>query len=208
MQYPIEILPRRDFKNDIDINNLLNECPESYLIRIASLPTLSDPNNIKSREICAATQDFVNMSSNLLGKFKLEYLIFKPVNRPKQDDWLKSDGTITPSDIQYQEVNNYPPIFIKLSLLHNRSLPTVKHINKGTQSIDFSISVFHRPKKPNYWHLELFITDELGNELDRSKLPPYVNRGIKTFLEFDIQQKVSGIAPNIFDVITDEHFIE
>ena len=201
MPYPEPLLPKVAYKEEIVLDELTHVSPDFYLVRISALP-IEDPADIRIRELCHPTKEFVGLSTNLLGVFGLVHLPFKPVGRPQVDYWVRTDGSIDPADIDYIEVAGRNPIFIRITQLHDTGFSATKQVAKEPVIIDFKARVQHKPTKPNYWHFEVKVFNTANQvELDRDHLPDWAKNAIKKFVEIDICHKASGIPPASFSII-------
>jgi hypothetical protein len=208
MSYPDQLLPKIEYRDEIAVGGLVATSGEYYLIRLSMVP-VQDPRNIKMREMCPQTKDFVGMSANLLGVFELVHLPLKPNDRPRPDYWKKSDGSIKPDDIHFEVVEGRDPIFIRISDLHDRDIPATKMVDQNSIEVKFRIRIKHMPIKPNYWHFEARLLNPSNvQELDRDHLFDWIKNAIKKFLEIDICHKASGLQPATHTIISQRFFVE
>ena len=208
MPYPEPLLPKIEYKEEIVIGDLVGTSLHYYLLRLSTGP-IEDPNNIRIRELCQPTKEFVGLSTNLLGIFELVHLSIKPTNRPRPDYWTKSDGSIDQSQIQYEEVDGREPIFIRVSGIHDSDISATKEAEQKTITVGLKVRLMHKPTKPNYWHLEVRIFNvENNQEYERDHLPVWVKNAIKKFVEFDICQKANGNPPAMHTTIPSDLFVD
>jgi len=208
MPYPEQLLPKVEYREEISVDELIGTSPDSYYLIRLSKVAIQDPNNIKIREICDPTKDFIGLSTNLLGIFELLHLPLRPLSRPRPDYWIKSDGSISAASISYDEIAERNPIFIKINQLHDQHLPATKHIGQNSITISLKVHIKHKPTKPNYWHFEARVFGEDMQEFDRDRLPDWVKNPIKKLLEIDICHKASGLPPATFAIIPNQLYVD
>lgn len=208
MPYPEPLLPKADYKQEVKAKDLVLAASDYYLIRISTGP-IQDPDNIKIRELCHPTKEFIGLSTNLFGIFQLPHLPFKALDRPRIDYWVRSDGSIDPATINYEEVTERQPIFIKLNHVHDTDIAAIKQVDQKSITIGLKVLVLHKPTKPNYWHFEVRVFNPINRqEFDRDHLPDWAKNAIKKFVEIDICHKASGRTPSPFTIIPNGFYIE
>lgn len=208
MPYPELLLPKIEYREELIVDDLVGDSADYYLIRI-STGAILDPTEIKIRELCQPTKEFVGLSTNLLGIFELGHLPFKALDRPKEDYWVRSDGTIDAGSIHYEEVGGREPIFIRISQLQDIGFSAAKQVGKEMITIDFKVRLLHKPTRPNYWHFEVRVFNSADQqELDRDHLPDWAKNAMKKFVEIDICHKASGIPPDLVRTIPHSLFVD
>lgn len=194
MSYPIDLLPRANYVNRIDIDNLLETIPQAQIVRRVDKPVSYETNALGEKVLAEDTfvDNVFDYSTNLLGaSFNVaEHLCLKQKGIGIYD-W---DGSTIVSDVAddlWEVVTGYP-VYMRIKPLHHIILPykrTFDKINSYQQFIaqwdkkaadtaseiwrgkdkpyEFSaeIRVEHHPTNLNYWHTAIDIyPDKMAKE--------------------------------------------
>jgi hypothetical protein len=187
LEYPLSILPKKNYIIRIDIDKLCEEISTSLVRRSQKKESELFNKFGKLREDVLAEGDILNMSMNLLGgKFKSKHIKFNPVKEATKI-W---DGKESIFYYKYhsfiQNLSQVTPIFFNVRDLHNQSIPyqrskdkdVTKLISKlnikaieteGKYEFNGKSIVSHEPTLLNYWHVEFQIKDIENNLVSNTK---------------------------------------
>lgn len=168
MAYPIDILPRPGYKLiDCDLS-------EFFLLRIVfpkENETLTDPETgkIKLEYICSPRERIIDLSFNLLGIYKSEYISIQltDAGKEKYSHYCPPDTQveIPELDIDYINEDNRSFWCIPINKLHEHTFP----YEKGEETFSTICLVVHTPMLWNFWHFSLHwkINDQIVTSIQK-----------------------------------------
>ena len=172
MSYPVEILPKENYK--IIDSEQLNREVDIYLVRRSlEEEPMNRMRNLNFSALLALGDegDFYDMSWNLLGIFKSEYVKFiAPCS-----DWNLGQKPLRVEEVEKLEnyrIDDKPPLFFKYRDIYGFPFPYEKNIQNGkkpvTKVLESCVRVDHRPTQANFWHFQFAVYD---NKEDGSSSP-------------------------------------
>lgn len=184
-EYPIRILPKKEYVKRINVCDLYTSCKEAILIR--RLDCEEYPFHcIGGRKILnegVINDDVLDWSTNLLGgEFKIEDIGWRQIGKGITE-WNDGDIKICDYNESYELTKSKYFIFIPLCRFHNQVIPYKRKFGsrkdleqyiKKTDEINNNVStqwkaedefechayitVEHKPIVLNYWHMTIEIT--------------------------------------------------
>jgi|GEM_PF-6983232 len=198
MPYPIELLPLPEYKDQIEISQLLAEHGTLYLLR-KSTKGCGSNNPVKVREFLPRDIDLFGCSLFSFGNYNLDHFKFKPT--VEDTPWKKNNGSISASDVQYEnEDPSVLPLFILIMDIHNKPFPIIKNQStKSEETIQTTIFVDHKPRSFNYWHFEFTVyVNENESEVSRNVADKtgYIKKAASSFAELHLKHLFTKVAPS------------
>ncbi len=216
--YPIKILPRTNYRLEIDCNELISEDCNIVLLHRSNKninDTFNELGHLREDSILA--ENVPRLSMNFLGSFfKIKFIKYSAIN-PATKAWggEKIDHSLYAHLFTIKRPSI--PIFFKASDLHNKKFPfTLKKespkakeylkyfntkIGKETEEARFdgSLQIKHSPNKLNYWHIELLLMSPTGNEIRYTKSPDNLTTATLALTERICKsgKKVIPVTPEI-----------
>lgn len=133
-KYPNSILPKRNYKKQIDLNILLEKYPYLAVMRRCEDPKPFAVSATGKHEVLKASVfasiNLLQMSVNLIGgKYKRKHLKYNPKGSYVSDDW---DGKTlqdipVPTDL-YEKLKSCGVIFYRISEINKFTFPYIKVI--------------------------------------------------------------------------------
>lgn len=170
--YPHRLLPQARFKVISSFKGLGNH----YILRLAPKGVvIKNVTQLKSNFKCSIqSKEFVDgVSVNLISVFRKKDVLLRP-NFALHPDWEKDWKPNTTTDRPMQDVIHYKKHSYfgfrirDLSTITFRYHP-IKNIDEPTMApIDLFLRVEHRPSKINFWHCNIFISEQ-GTNIDIRK---------------------------------------
>ena len=226
--YPIRILPRRQYVDRINVNDLCIKCNQSVLLR--RLDSEGKPFHIiggrKLLNEGVISEDVLDWSTNLLGgEFKIEDICWRQKNGGIAD-WNGGDVKICDFDECYQHVETPYYVCIAVNRLHKITIPYKRRFGSrqdleqyvektnditkediaqyigGELECRATITIEHKPTMLNYWHITIGITPrDFTDPMPRNSTK---NKGVKKrvreALHLHIIDNVMCETPNIEDI--------
>lgn len=189
MQYPAELLPKHNYRGEINVERLIDIHPNAYLLRKSAVG--ADLANLKFRDVFPGRGDLFGLSTYVFGDYKKTHFKFKTKSRSY---WKEGDSCLMSHQIIFElEPPNIYPLYLPLKHCHSVDFPIKKILeNKKTETVNSTISVVHRPMVDNYWHFELVVKSSSGEELMGKQVKEYHKRSAQEFAEDYIMQLVTA----------------
>jgi len=181
--FPLEILPKRNYKPVINISLLLEN--QSVFILRRSNSSFSDTFNELGylRESALIPKEIPNLSLNLLGgKFKPKDACFRIINNG-QKKWINNEPIFLCEYLKdFKKLDETCNIYLNANGIHRQqvpyTVPTNPHFKKEVDKFFEYVSkpiieddkfllqgetnIQHDPTKLNYWHVEFNLIDFKG----------------------------------------------
>ena len=206
MEYPKEILPRKNYIKNIDVDRLLANIPKAQIVRRADKPVVYVTNSLGDKVLAedTFTGNVFDYSTNLLGAYfhVEEHLGLRQLGEGKAD-WNGETTFESIKDELWGEVKAYP-VRLYINPLQHKSVPykrtfekaellkgfisqwdmkaseTASKIWKGKNNdYDFEaeLRVEHHPTNLNYWHMAIDIyPDRAAKEYFKSPKGAWGNK--------------------------------
>lgn len=228
-EYPIRILPKKQYVKRIDIDNLYAMCQESLLVRRLDCDGIPF-HYIGGRKLLnegVIGDDVLDWSTNLLGgEFKIEDICWRQLGKGIAD-WNDEDVNICDYDGSYELTNLTNCVFISLCCLHNQIIPyrrkfgsrkDLEQYSEITSEFDknvmaqwnadnelechATITVEHKPTMLNYWHMTIEISPkDFDAPIPRdSKKNKSLKKRVKEALHMHILSNVICDVTHIEDI--------
>ncbi|SKC73587.1 hypothetical protein [Ohtaekwangia koreensis] len=186
MSYPQELLPKYNYKSNIEVERLLLSHPSASLLRKSA--DGADLSDLKVRDVFPNRGSLYGFSTYFFGEFLNDHIKYKTKTRTY---WKEGDACLKSKDVKYTNESSLVfPLYFKLKDCHELKIPLKKTENKLTQTVMSTLLVKHRPMLDNYWHFEFVVFDESGTEIDSSNLKEYHKKSALEFVEDQIMTLV------------------
>lgn len=227
-EYPQRILPKKQYVDRIDINQLCSICKKTSLARRLDVET--EPyhyiGNHKLVNEGVINNDVLDWSTNLLGgEFKIEDICW----RQKGDgcaEWNNEDIDICDYNSEcYEQTTSKYCAFITIECLHNIEIPykrrfgskkDVEQYAEKTQDITIdvikawnqdnepechaTIVVEHKPTMLNYWHMTVGVIPRDFKEPISRDCKNSVKKRVKEALYLHIIKNITCDEPDIEEI--------
>lgn len=184
--FPLQILPKRNYKSVMNISALIEN--QSVFILRRSDNSFSDTFNELGllREKALIPKEIPFLSLNLLGgKFKPAYACFRIIN-DGQKKWINNEPIFICEYLKdFKKLNTTCNIYLNANGIDNQSIPyemtknkplekeinkffnyiPKPHIKDGKFELMGKTEIHHDPTKLNYWHVEYNLIDYKGETL-------------------------------------------
>ncbi len=204
MSYPDELLPKSNYKECIDTNDLVSYA--CCLIR-RSLKTQEETfdniGQIRIDAVCEAGREdeLYGLSHNVFGIFTEDHLKYRVPHQINPYWDLKTILTDSLSENDYKITDSSVALFVSIPDIHDKIFPHKQIIkNKQTEiTVSGRCLVIHKPNVYNYWHFELHFQDYEGNPVKKSDSGWKIDAA-KNFIKNVLVEFISDKSPtgNIF----------
>ncbi len=196
MEYPTGILPNSDYKY-IDCDLTLH-----YLLRHSdlSLEEFYDTatRRIKLNAICHPKENIADLSTSLLGVFKIEHSRIRLTDKGKQkyNSYCEPDESIQVPLHEDYEVALYSNIwYVKI-----QSLQKIKVLyNRDEDEMVAECEIIHTPMKWNFWHFSIRWKTE-NIELSLGKNPRKWEQRLCNAARNALSEIITINEPTIFEL--------
>lgn len=188
LKYPNTIIPQTYYKERIDISSVL-KLKRPCIVRSSSKP-FEETFNVETetlREDVILPKDVIELSMNLMGgRLKIRHLNYR-VKKAAMNIWSKPEKpTIRKYQGLYEKTKIAIPIYFYLKDIHDKPFPyyrtndteakkLIQFLNITPRVVNDNVEfegkcfVKHTPNKLNYWHVEILLKGNDGNEIKAGK---------------------------------------
>ena len=148
MDYPQHLLPRSNYKK-IEYNNELNKCS---LVRHTNAPNIfmEGTKDVNADVILFQSDHLRDLSTNLLGIFKIEDVYIEILNKDFINNWESEQTIVVPQFTQDFTINRDRSYFVL-------NIDDILELNSSEQLAEkgLTIKILHTPTKCNFWHFSI-----------------------------------------------------
>lgn len=148
MNYPQHLLPQSNYRK-IEYNDELNKCS---LVRHTNTQDIFmvGTKDIDADVILFQSDHLRDLSTNLLGIFKIEDVYIEILNKDFINDWESGQTILVPQFTQDFTINRDRSYFVL-------NIDDILGLNSSEQLTEkeLTIKILHTPTKSNFWHFSI-----------------------------------------------------
>ncbi len=176
MEYPAELLPKRNYK-------IIQASLNGYaLIRRSDKGEIFDPSTgkIKNEYIVPLNflnRHFLNWSCNLYGPFQVDYFKFKITEKSFNEYWTEGEEISAPLiDRDFSIDNEFSYYFLHIGqILENLKIPYDRDYGGRIEKDQIAVPILvHCPTLCNFWHFEIRWKNDEGEIINPKKKSKWV----------------------------------
>lgn len=210
MSYPLEIMPKADYRELTDLGEIIKNTKICLLRRVDGIDSSSSEEEIKKifADNIVSDRGQLNEYSLFLlgGEFEEKHLsITVNINKDTSDNWTEGNscdlndfvGRVVKKEnfaaIYFYGDEIHDVDFTKVPLQENKQL-TERLINASTSTGHANSNksfLIHKPMNFNYWHVQIHFFDAEGNEFPKkTKLKKRHKEALVVFLQSVLMKRI------------------